>query len=164
VGTVPTGVVGQSDAAAAAERLQLGQTRALAGAKALAWARLLGAIQAHTSSRVELVRIEPHGNIESTPRAPANVRLTVQARDSADIATFVQALQAEPRLSDVAMVEAPEKQRRGRNADSTTRGRAAAVDGAWLVFAMVAAWRDPPDSSPLRVSPGAAASAAPARP
>lgn len=156
-GTRPIGIAGQTDAAAAAERLQLGQTRALAGSKALPWARLLGTVQIYTSSRVELVRIEPHGNIESTPRAPAKVRLTLHARDSTDVDSFVQALQAEPRLRDVAVLDAPVKLRRGQvGADDGTRARSAAPDGAWLGFSLVAAWRDPPESS-NRAAAGASA-------
>lgn len=164
-GAVPVGLVGPTDAAAAAERLQLGQTRALAGSKALPWARLLGAIQTYTSSKVELVRIEPHGNIESTPRAPAKVRLTLQAREAADIDAFVLALQAEPRLRDVAVIQAPHKlQRSPAGADGTNRGRAAAADGTLLGFAVVAAWRDAPESFSARVAPGPAASAVATRP
>lgn len=160
----PSVVAGQTDAAAAAERLQLGQTRALAGSKALPWARLLGTIQIYTSNRVELVRIEPHGNIESTPRAPARVRLTLQARDSVDAEAFIQALQAEPRLRDVAMVDAPASLRPGRTStDDTPRGRGATPRGSWLGFAIVAAWRDAPESFNTRVAPAAAASAAASR-
>jgi hypothetical protein len=165
VGAEPTGIAGQSDAAAAAERLQLGQTRALAGSKALPWSRLLGAIQSHTSSRVELVRIEPHGNIESTPRAPAKVRLTMQARADTDAQAFVQALQSEARLRDVALIEAPAKLRRGRTStDDNTRSRGSSADGTWVGFVLVAAWRDAPESYNPRVVPASAASATPARP
>jgi hypothetical protein len=93
------------------------------------------------------------------------VRLTLQARDSADADAFVRALQAEPRLRDVAMVDAPVKLRRGRaGADDTPRGRGATPDSAWLGFALVAAWRDPPESSSSRVAQGTAASAAASRP
>jgi hypothetical protein len=164
-GTGPTVVAGQTETAAAAERLQLDQTRALAGSRVLPWARLLGTIQIYTSNRVELLRIEPHGNIESTPRAPAKVRLTLQARESADAGAFVQALQAEPRLRDVAVVEAPQKLRPGRaSTDDTPLGRGAKPDGTWLGFALVAAWRDPPESTSPRISSGTAASAAASRP
>ncbi|MEY2685957.1 MAG: hypothetical protein RL375_155 [Pseudomonadota bacterium] len=164
-GRVPVVVAGQADAAAAAERLQVGQTRALAGPRALPWAKLLGTLQSHTGGRIELLRIEPHGNIESTPRAPARIRLTAQAREAADIDAFVRALQAEPRLRDVAIMQSAARSRRGAPGnDAPAKDRPTTPDTEGLVFALVAAWRDPPGPETSRATPAQPVNTSAARP
>jgi hypothetical protein len=139
--TAPTA---QSDAAAGVDRLQVGQTRSLAGAQALPWARLLATLQAHAGDRIELLRIEPAGRAERPPLSTA-VHVLAQARSNADIDAFMRALRAEVLLRDVSLTASPSPASsppRARSGANAAR-RPVADDPGWLQFEAVASWRAP---------------------
>jgi hypothetical protein len=135
----------QSDAGTAADRLQVGKTRSIAGTQALPWAYMLATLQVHASARVELLRIEPYGGAQLQAPTAGSVHVIAQGRSNADIDAFLRALRADARLRDVSIPEAPgpaDQFLEPRPGDSATR-RPGAADTTWLRFAAVASWRAP---------------------
>lgn len=102
-----------------AERVRLAQLERVSGELRAPWAELLATFEEHGRADVGLLKLEPDARA-------GIVRVTGQARDSKALFAYLLALEADPRLTDVAL---------------TTHQTERDVPGQPLRFIIQAAWR-----------------------
>jgi hypothetical protein len=83
--------------ASEADKRQLAQARQLLAQLQAPWFELMAAFEQHTRDDIGLLRLEPDARA-------MRVRVVAQARDQAAMLAYLQALEADPRLSDVLLL------------------------------------------------------------